>query len=220
MLADDGRSPISARIAVVLPHPDSPTSPRRDPRREREIDAADRVELAAGPQIEPDIEIADAEQEIPSASATGAASPRWVARRCSLLVELPVEWPQPEAANGRWPTRSRRVEHVLEPCPTIVARARGRDGDPGWQHRPPGVVEDRAARQRVLDHLAPGDRRRVPESEERTYVSAKIAVAIIRTVFATSSGPTCGNTWRQDAPDVARAEHLGAPYVDALTDRT
>ena len=61
---------------VVLPQPDSPTSPIRSPSRERDVDALHGVQLAAAAQIEPDVQVPHIERPAPSQRVTIAADER------------------------------------------------------------------------------------------------------------------------------------------------
>ena len=57
-----------------------------------------------------------------------------------------------------------------------------------------------------------------PSPRNASAVSSKIAMATVSTVFAISSGPICGSTWRKMMPAVAGAQRARALDVDAFAD--
>ena len=71
-----GSSPMSASSAVVLPHPDSPTSPSRSPALDPEADALDRMQPRAIGQVEPDVQPVDLQQAHATPGSSGGAPPR------------------------------------------------------------------------------------------------------------------------------------------------
>ena len=107
-----------------------------------------------------------------SSRACGRSNQTW---RSSTSSSLPVTG-APAARHGR--SRNRRTARWLErrrglnassiACPTIVHREHDDHHRDARRHdRPPGVVEDRVVRERVLDQPAPRDHARVAEAEER-----------------------------------------------------
>ena len=149
-----GSRPMSARIVVVLPQPDSPTSPSRSPSSSVEADALDGVQLAAARQVEPDVEVLDLEQDRRSRAHSPAAfAPAACTRK--RLTE-------------RWPTRSRGLSASSTDWPIIVqARMTSVTQTPGGTIAHQALLIDRVARERVLDQPPPRDRARVAEAEER-----------------------------------------------------
>ena len=75
---------MSARIVVVFPQPDSPTSPSRSPASRLEADALDGMQLRTL-EVEPDMEVADLEEAsrlaLPCSGRSRKRRTRKVARR-------------------------------------------------------------------------------------------------------------------------------------------
>ena len=125
-----GSRPISASIVVVLPHPDSPTSPKRSPasRRKSTPRTACTFGDAAG-RVEPDVEVVHLEAARAGAHRRrrGAAQPGHGRRLDSRRRATPA---RPIAARAEVDGRSRqpferevrdrqpRVERVLERLPS------------------------------------------------------------------------------------------------------
>ena len=125
-----GSSPISDRIAVVLPQPDSPTRPIRSPSSQLERRRPGRRAVAA-PEVEPDVEVLD-----PRAAAGRAALTRSPSSAPSGRSAEPANGEVTDAQRG-FSASSMDPDH----------RAREDDqghADAGRDDRPPGVV-DRAS---------------------------------------------------------------------------
>src|SRR6185437_3036154 len=159
-----------------------------------ERDALDGVEFAAG-HVEPDLEVLDAQHGSPRAHSDSS---------------LPRSGRSRNRRTDRCPTRRRGLSASSIAWPIIVAARMTI-----VTQRPGGMMAHHA-----LWKIAP------PESEfwislpheivegssrprNAMYVSANTAIAIVSTVFATSSGATCGvmcfHTSRPCPPPSARA---------------
>ena len=122
-LALGGSRPISARLSVVLPQPDSPTRPMRSPRASVEADALHGVQLAAAAEVEPDVQVL-------RPSSTGA--------RAHASSRAADERAQAEAPHREVADAQARVERVLDRgAEHRQADDDDRDRDAGRHDRPP-----------------------------------------------------------------------------------
>src|SRR5262249_49138326 len=147
-----GSRPISARIVVVLPQPDSPTRPKRSP--------SSRAKLT------------------PAAACTGRPCGR-SDQTCRSRTSSRLKWPptplppspqraQPPPAHRQVGGLQPRVERVLDRlAEQEAADDQPRDHEAVRDDRPPGPVADRGALERVLQDRPPGGDRRVLQAEER-----------------------------------------------------
>ena len=131
-------------------------------------------------QVEPDVEILDLEQAHADSS-----------------VPIRAAEPEPRAATGG--DLEPRVERVLDGLPDQVAgHDHDRDAQPGRDDRPPGARGDRPSRRNAYSMIvAPRDRARIAETEERERRLVEDRDRDVSTVFAIRSGPTCGRTCRK-----------------------
>ena len=198
-----GSRPISASIAVVLPQPDSPTRPTRSAALERDVDAPDGVELAAGAELEPDVQVADARAAAAAHRAASGTSRTWNRR------------------TDRWLDRSRGFSASSSERPIIVqARITNATATPGGTiaHQAPDGhgVALKAFAISLPQEIASGS----PRPRKEIAVSAKIAAAHMSTAIAISSGATCGSTCvrrMRGEPDAERACALRRRRVRACS---
>ena len=159
--------------AARLAHHAEPRS-----RVDREGHALDGMELPAVREVEPDVEVVDLEQRGSRlAAAPAARSGRSTRKR----------------RTDRWPVRRRGLSASSIVCPMIV-QARTTN----ITQRPGGITAHQALLMiasslkafsiRLPHEIVLGS----PSPRKVMKVSAKIAYAIRRTVFATRSGVTCG----------------------------
>ena len=147
--------------------------------RERELGSLHRVELAARPRLEPDVQVLHLEH--------GRA----------LMCRRPRSGAEPEAPHRDVAHAQARVERVLDRrAEHRQADDDDRDRDPRRHDRPPGADADRVARESVLDQEAPRDRARIAQPEERDRGLGEDRVGDHDQAVATSSGATWGSTWR------------------------
>ncbi len=143
-LAFGGSRPIIASAVVVLPQPDSPTSPRRSPGSSERFDALHGVQLAAAVEVEPDVQVLDL--------AAAARSQR--------VLPAADERTQPERARRQVRDAQPRVERVLERAADEAAgEDEERDQHARRDDRPPRSGGDRRPLERVLDDAAERDAR-------------------------------------------------------------
>ena len=213
MLAFGGSRPMSARIAVVLPQPDSPTSPKRSPRassNEIPLTAWSSAPLFSSNQTQ----VLDAEDRLAhflpfrresrrrlgggvggwgfeGRSASGSAA-RTGARLPDAGSAPPRSTTRSSSARARRPPRRR---------PEARSSTRRRSGS-----RRPKEFSIRRPQEIRLGS---------PSSRNVMNVSAKIAAATRSTVFATRSGAI----WGRMCLPIRRmffAPRARAPNVDAL----
>ena len=197
-----GSSPISASSAVVLPQPDSPTSPSRSPCLQVEPHPLHRVEPAAVRQVEPDLEVPHRQQ------AHGAASS---ARDRGGGAEAPAVDRQVRDAQAR-------VERVLDRLThQVAADDHQSDRQTGGHERPPRALGHRRAFERVLEHRPPRDAGHADAQEgQRRLVEDRVGDREDR------RRDEQRRHLRQDVlghdPPVARAERSRPFHVHALAD--
>ena len=196
-----GRSPMIASAVVVLPQPDSPTSPSRSPRS-----SVNRRPAPRAARRRP----ARSNQTCRSSTCSSGAL---TARR-----RRPTSGRSRNVRADRCATREPRVQRVLERAADEAAGEDDQRRRGARAARSPTTRPTRSPRARTRSRSPCPSEVRLgsPRPRNESAVSSKIATATVSTVFAISSGATCGSTWRRHDPHVAGAERPRPLHVDAL----
>ena len=199
-----GRSPIMARIVVVLPHPDSPTSPIRSPSRSSKV--TPWTAWSSPPPGRSNQTFRSSTRITGGRALTSAAPTPCRGRTRNRLTE-------------RWPTRSRGLSPSSTDWPTIVqARMTIVTQTPGGTIAHHALLIVASPGECVLDQPPPRDRARVAEAEEGDERLGEDGERDHQHGVRDQERRHLRQDVLEDEPPVARTERLRALHVDALAD--